>query len=443
MERILFSPIGDTDPVRGFCDGACLHIIRHYKPQQVTLFFTKEMWEKEQEDHRYTQAINKVSPECNIEVIQTDIVDVHLYDSFITCLPDAVRELHDKHPEAEILINLSSGTPQIKTVMAILTVESDWCRGIQVSSPEKKSNRAVPAEGDCADVKDMLDNNLDDDPQAENRCSEPPLKVIRDYGEKNRILSLVDQYEYRGAWQLVKTNSNVPEITKKLLNHVICRMELQTTKAEKILSNYQGNTLFPWKGEQRKLIEYFLIMQINQNKKQLSELLVKITPFLYELLLFYFRENVTFALNKICETRGKKLVLTRGKMTHNLPELLAYLNRHYQEYGGFRDSELSSILLERICYFIDGAGYVKDVIRHKEVLTDLEMCHAILTLRNQAAHEIIDITEEKFKLRINMTSAELMNLFFHMLSKICGYDLSAQRGIYKHINEWIKGSLFL
>ena len=47
MARILFSPIGDTDPVRYCYDGACLHIVRHYHPDKVVLFLTKAMSEKE------------------------------------------------------------------------------------------------------------------------------------------------------------------------------------------------------------------------------------------------------------------------------------------------------------------------------------------------------------------------------------------------------------
>ena len=48
---ILFTPAGDTDPVRGFRDGAILHILRHYpQVEKVILFLTKEMEEKENKE---------------------------------------------------------------------------------------------------------------------------------------------------------------------------------------------------------------------------------------------------------------------------------------------------------------------------------------------------------------------------------------------------------
>ena len=42
-ETILFSCLGSTDPVRGERDGAMLHIARHYKPDRILWYMTKEM----------------------------------------------------------------------------------------------------------------------------------------------------------------------------------------------------------------------------------------------------------------------------------------------------------------------------------------------------------------------------------------------------------------
>lgn len=38
----LFSPIGNTDPVKYFYDGSMLHICRYYKPDVVYLYLSKE-----------------------------------------------------------------------------------------------------------------------------------------------------------------------------------------------------------------------------------------------------------------------------------------------------------------------------------------------------------------------------------------------------------------
>lgn len=39
--KVLFSPIGNTDPWSNERDGAMLHIVRHYRPEKVILFLQK------------------------------------------------------------------------------------------------------------------------------------------------------------------------------------------------------------------------------------------------------------------------------------------------------------------------------------------------------------------------------------------------------------------
>ena len=52
MKKILFSPIGGTDPISNFRDGAMLHICRIYKPDIVYLYLSKEMCEFQEKDDR-------------------------------------------------------------------------------------------------------------------------------------------------------------------------------------------------------------------------------------------------------------------------------------------------------------------------------------------------------------------------------------------------------
>ena len=43
--KVLFSPIGNSDPWSNDRDGAMLHIVRHYQPDIVVFFFTESIWE--------------------------------------------------------------------------------------------------------------------------------------------------------------------------------------------------------------------------------------------------------------------------------------------------------------------------------------------------------------------------------------------------------------
>ncbi len=56
----LFSPIGNTDPIKYFYDGSMLHICRYYKPDVVYLYLSKEMMEYHKEDNRYVSCVPSV-----------------------------------------------------------------------------------------------------------------------------------------------------------------------------------------------------------------------------------------------------------------------------------------------------------------------------------------------------------------------------------------------
>ena len=161
--RILFTPAGDTDPVRGFHDGAILHILRHYPADKVILFLTKDMEEKEDEMHCYTRGIASVAPDVTVEILRSGITEPQKYEK-LTAIQDAFASAYDAHPEAEWLLNVSSGTPQIKTVMALLALDYPRTKAIQVSSPEGKSNRDNQPCETADELIEMLDCNEDAEP---------------------------------------------------------------------------------------------------------------------------------------------------------------------------------------------------------------------------------------------------------------------------------------
>ena len=64
QETILFSCLGSTDPVRGEHDGAMLHIARHYKPDRILWYMTKEMRVIGEKDNQVFMADYKYAELC-------------------------------------------------------------------------------------------------------------------------------------------------------------------------------------------------------------------------------------------------------------------------------------------------------------------------------------------------------------------------------------------
>lgn len=452
--KILFSALGDTDPIRGCYDGACLHIVRHYQPEQVVLFYSADMEKKEKKDQRYTRALKSVAPKCEIKEIFSKIENVHIYDEFMTVLPDEVRRLHKDFPNAKILLNLSSGTPQIKTVLAILAVEEErWCCGVQVTSPEHGSNRNNPAVTDEEDVDALLNNNLDNEEETENRCSEPPIKILHYYGEKNRILSLIEQYAYDGALQLAKQSDMIPEETKKLLRHAAHRARLETDKAKDALRSYNGYHLFPFHDDEKmeSLLEYFFTMQLAERQGDLSSLLLKTIPFLYTFLRQYLIEQKRLSLPSLLAPESKKL--SRELMEKKAPKLLEFLNT--KNSYPFTDSKLSYYLCDQICQYLEEKQLANNSEQHNAIMvelgklrgTDIEedgikSKNKTNTLRNMTAHEIINVNEKKFRVDIGLSPKEFVNACLQLLRLYCEEKgRKIRNNPYDDLNEWIRVSL--
>ena len=130
MKRVLFSGAGTTDPVRGNHDGALMHIIRHYRPDLVHLFLTKEMRGLEEKDRRFHKMQEYVrenwggySFEMKIE--NADIDDPSDIDGLYEILTGSIRDFAADHPDAELLFNISSGTPQMKIILSIESLIAD------------------------------------------------------------------------------------------------------------------------------------------------------------------------------------------------------------------------------------------------------------------------------------------------------------------------------
>lgn len=442
MARILFSPIGDTDPVRGYRDGAMLHILRHYEPEKVILFFTKEMEEKDRADERYMRAIHKLSPKCEVEKVYSGITNAHLYDEFLTVLPKAVYGIREKYPQAEILLNLSSGTPQIKTLMAFLAVTANNARGIQVSSPKGAANRENPPEKDSEDVDTMLAMNEDDEPRQQNRCEEPKLNVIRRYGIRGQIMSLIQNYEYRGALQLYENYQNLfSKDAGILLQHAVYRESMMTNEAKKLLSEYKGRSLFKIaESTPQKLAEFFLVMQIRQRKGQLPELLVKLTPFLYEIVRFYVRGIKNFSLDACCIIKKGRVPYISVKALEKYDQgLLQFFNEKHKE--GFRDGPLALSNLLMICEYLAGAILNCDK-SHESIIAELKLLRGVEEkLRNNVAHEIYNVSEKTLKAETGLSSEELIKHLRKLMELVFENKVKGFNNVYDEVNMMIIQSL--
>lgn len=384
----LFTPAGDTDPVRGYHDGAILHILRHYSVDRVIVFLTREMEAKEDHLACYTRGIQAVRPQVSIEFIRSGITDPQNYEKLVQ-IQDVFETYYQQYPDNDWLLNISSGTPQIKTVMSFLALDYPRTKAVQVLSPERKSNRENHPCTTVDELVEMLEVNEDNEANAPNRCLEPPLFLLKRHSLNKQLISLIKAYEYPTALKLVMREKTLfPGVTEQLLQHACLRLDLQWKKANKIISSYKGKIL---EKQQDNFLEYFQLLELRQKKKQLADFIIKISPVLVEIGKKYVDTIPGFSLKRCGEQRRNVFWITRDALDKNYPELLKFI-----DYGkSFRDTRLYFWFLLTICQFYAGNELQKDE-RHRKVTFNFDQLRKIEeSLRNGLAHEITNLTEEK------------------------------------------------
>ena len=433
--RILYTPVGDTDPIRGCYDGGMLHIVRHYNPDMAILVLSKDMEQKEASDSRFSKALKHVKADLDIKLIYTGLEDVHRIDT-LQPFVDHFYEMLSEYPDAEILINLSSGTPQMKLIMSYLSVEHDAVRGIQVDSPQGGSNRSEPAVNDDEDIEIVIENNFDDQEDTENRCHEPQMGYIKRNNLKQSLHTLINSYKYKEAISLYehykKTfTDELDNDILALLEHGKLRLELEYKLAlEKInrVGDLSLKSVFTdWK--RIKLHEFLMLMEVRLKQGQIEDFILKITPFMYELMLYYFSTTYHVKWDEFEKWTpgGPRTDMVSFKEKH--PQLYSSWYAHTKT-PQFNEIQLS---LNHMLHMLEDQPNVNPLLLKQ--LNDIR--HIERKIRNKIAHEVVVLTEVEICKSVSIKS---LQSFLELIQTVFSTIMNPSKQnelIYDTINTYV------
>ena len=421
MPDVFFTCVGTTDPVRGGRDGGVLHIMRNYRPQKVYLFLTAEMDDLDQRDHRFEKVFRytaekwSYAPEWFVE--RSGIGDVSDLDAVNEPLCAFFHRAEEENPGCRIIVNLSSGSPQMQIVLAqlALSVRSNVV-GVQVSNPEKKSGNSMRTNDERYVVDDELELNEDDEPGAPNRCSEPKMLAMQRDRQRAQIRSLLERRDYRALEAMCV---ELPAGVAQLVRHLAARSDLQLEEAAKLARGLR----LPFKlypalratGEDYKLLsEYYLLLRNLQLTQRYTEFVLRINPFLTQLLLKLVERSLPCPLNDILEKRrDKRICPNPDAMETRIPEIKRALER---ETGRLLEpgKDFSLYIGVPLLRVLGGLSPAQ--------LDLLDACETLnREQRNPAAHQLHAVTKEQFKTDCvdskgrHYDPAELVRVFGQML----------------------------
>lgn len=399
--NILFTPIGLTDPISNMRDGAFLNICRFYDIDKVYIYMSKEVYEYHLHDNRYLHCLDMLAKMKNREIkykliIRQDLTDVHIFDYFIDEFRAELIKIHEKYPDANLYLNVSSGTPAMKSALQILAAFREFDMiPIQVATPEKRSNPHIEEKINYNPVE-MWECN-DDNITPQNRCSISKNINFLLQIKKQMLTELINKYDYVGAKALVDTMKNsLNQDFVELLDAATYRYKLNHKSANLIFKQKGFKLLEVEQSNHADIIEYFLLLEIKRRKEEYLDFIRAITPILVDLYeeILFVRCNFTL---KEFTNKTNNIKTWNIKKLERRPELKILLDN---VYNTMRETPVYS---DHLVTIISSLSPEKNLIKICNDLRTVEKA-----IRNPAAHEIIAISDEYIKQETGFSSKEII-----------------------------------
>ena len=363
--KILISAVGDTDPIRNFHDGPLLHIVRVYRPEKIVLVHSERSLTKHDKLVKALKSIKDYSP----EIIQDGGVLPDAQVAIFDKMYDTVSSIVKKYiSDDEIILNISSATPQIISAMFAVNRISDFnVTAVQVLTPQHKSNEGLRHDNQ-EDIDTLIETNLDNQSDYENRTLEDTgMKFSLDLTKRN-LKALIDNYDYQGALELLKKQksfSNIKELRKKL-TEISDTIKIQGMPDKIVKSKLLSN-------QAKSALNSYLNIDRNHKQGNIAEVLIRVKSLVEFILENYLNNHF---LDVITYKEDGKPFLNASKY----PEIL----KKFQEDAKMRGQEYHSGYLSLPAYI----GILKFFEPNHDLLKHIYKIQEINQVRNQVAHSL-------------------------------------------------------
>lgn len=442
--KILFSPIGMTDPIsaKNLYEGSLLNICRFYKPDKIYLYMSKEVMEIHEKDNRYVKCLERVYKYLNkdfeYEIIdRSELEEVQIFDFFYKEYRDILYRIHEENPDAEILLNISSGTPAMKSALFVLCALFSFpMTPIQVSTPYKKANST--SEEDVLDAFLGLIDEIMIKPKNYGDRTDIVLKENLNFElSKDIIKNHLKKYNYSAAFEVAQvTHQFLSKKSYHLIGAAFCRNNLDR---EGVLNNLKlANDKFDfYETAQLRLIEYVLYLSVNVKRNMLLEFIRGISPVLDSLFKKAFELETNINLDNYLTNKKGKVTWNRKNLMSddNGKKILGVLNKSYNVFN-FTNTASSDNFLKLMESEEFGISK-RNITKRAEELRDIER-----EGRNKAAHQIVSIDDKFLKRETGFTSEEILNKITDFVEDIKLGVKKEHWNSYEIMNEKIINSLY-
>ncbi len=270
--KILISAVGTTDPISNNHDAALLHIARNYRPDKIVLVFSQEMLVKQDLINKVLLSIEGYNPIIEIDSTILNNDEVFLFDKMYEVMGLIVQKY--TNDDDEIILNLSSGTPQIISALFALNRINDYnTQAIQVATPKKGANREYKPLTD-SEIDALIVENQDNSLDFVDRCIKDKSEKFTQALVKRHLRSLIASFDYQAAEAIINRKEYNKLLSKKRIAYIREKLNdfSRVFKNQSILSDILS---FPLDDSQKKALNYYLMIDVLKEREHIADVLIK------------------------------------------------------------------------------------------------------------------------------------------------------------------------
>lgn len=379
---ILISAVGNTDPISKNRDSALMHIARKYKPERIVLLYSEEMLVKKTLIERALLSFKDYKPDVKIheQILRND--EVYLYDKMYEVIGKIIKE-YSKLGE-ELILNLSSGTPQIKSALfAINRIDDYNTQAIQVTTPSNSSNN--PQKILSKEEEDNLfKNNEDNQDNYENRCIMDIAEKFNHSLVKRHLRSLIESYDYLAVEKIVIRRDSKGLLSNKQLARlrIILTDLVNVFKKQEVLSEIQK---YPLSEVEKKALNYFLMIEVLKERGQVADVLIKSKSYVE----FIIEEKIKKDYPELIKYDGTFPKL--NEEYNDFEAILDFIDLEFKKSKGIKDEKERIYSPQSTLNLLSYENILSYYQVSPELLKSIKLINSLNGERNKVAHGLSEI----------------------------------------------------
>ena len=424
--KILISAVGTTDPISNNHDSALLHIARNYRPDKIVLVYSQEMLVKQDLINKVLLSIEGYNPIIEIDSTTLNNDEVHLFDKMYEVMGLIIQKYTNN--DDEIILNLSSGTPQIKSALFALNRINDYnTQAIQVPTPKNGANRKYTPLTD-SEIDALIVENQDNSLDFVDRCIKDKSEKFTQALVKRHLRSLIASFDYQAAEAIINRKEYNKLLSKKKIAYIREKLNdfSRVFKNQSILSDILS---FPLDDSQKKALNYYLMIDVLKEREHIADVLIKA------------KSLAEFVIEETIKKDHEGLIVFDGnlpKLNPDFPDCEAILDdidKKMKKSRGIEDTEERIFSVQSTLNLLSYLNILEFYEYDSQLQTAINGILSLNGERNKVAHGLSEIDTRLLSRKKLKQLSENLRL---LLAKCLGIDSSYFNYYDKQNEELIK-----